>query len=174
MATADGVRLIEYNARFGDPEAMNVLPILKTNFVEVCEAILHGNLNALKIEFEKKATVCKYIVPEGYPEKPKSGEKIEVRHGELVESMAQRRTLRQAQGDIKMYYASVDQKDDGLYLSSSRAIAFVGIADTLEQAEKIAEAACGCVKGPVFHRKDVGTHALIQKRIAMMNKLRNY
>ena len=49
-----------------------------------------------------------------------------------------------------MYYASVDQKPDGLYLSSSRAIAFVGIADTLEKAEQIAESACGNVKGHVF------------------------
>ena len=40
MAVKDGVRLIEYNARFGDPEAMNVLPLLKTDFVAVCEAIL--------------------------------------------------------------------------------------------------------------------------------------
>jgi len=157
IVTAKGVRLIEYNARFGDPEAMNVLPILKTNYVDVCEAIINGDLNNLKVEFENKATVCKYIVPEGYPENPVKGDKIEV--GNVPDG-------------VKMYYASVDKKDDGLYLSSSRAIGFVGIADTIEEAEVFAENACGSISGPVFYRKDVGTQALIQKRVEMMADLR--
>ncbi len=163
MAVADGVRLIEYNARFGDPEVMNVLPILKTDFVEVCEAILSGNLHQTKVEFEKKATVCKYIVPEGYPDHPKSGEKINI---ETTNSSLQ------TKNSLRMYFASVDQKENSLYLSSSRAIAFVGIAETLAQAEKIAEEACAAVKGPVFHREDVGTASLIEKRIKMMKELR--
>lgn len=163
IAVKNGVKLIEYNARFGDPEVMNVLPIMKTDLVDVCEAILAGRLDKLKIEFEKKATVCKYIVPLGYPEKTRAGEKIEVKGtGNRV----------QGTGDLRMYYASVDQKDDGLYLSSSRAIAFVGIADTLEQAEKIAESACGSVKGPVFYRKDIGTRELLEKRVQMLKKIR--
>lgn len=164
MAVKDGIKLIEYNARFGDPEVMNVLPILKTDFVEICETILSGNLDKIKIDFERKATVCKYIVPEGYPDKPRSGEKIE------VEEEGKRK--KEKGGDLRMYYASVDQKPDGLYLSSSRAIAFVGIADNLEKAEQIAESACGNVKGPVFYRPDIGTKALIEKRMKMMKDLR--
>jgi len=70
MVTRNGVRLIEYNARFGDPEALNVLSLLKTDFADVCEAIIHGTLDRLPIRFEHLATVCKYIVPEGYPENP--------------------------------------------------------------------------------------------------------
>lgn len=158
MATARGVGLIEYNARFGDPEVMNILPIMKTDFVEVCEGILGGHLQRVRIEFEHKATVCKYIVPEGYPDKPNAGEKIEVQKTQ--------------NSNLRMYYASVDQKPDGLYLSSSRAVAFVGIADNLSEAERIAEAACSSVKGPVFHREDVGTAELIQKRVDMMRRLR--
>lgn len=160
MAVAEGVRLIEYNARFGDPEVMNVLPILKTDFVSVCEGILSGSLNRVKVEFEKKATVCKYLVPEGYPDKPRAGERLVIASA-----------TKQSQ-ELKMYYASVDQREDGLYLSSSRAVAFVGIADNLEQAERIAETGCGSVKGPVFHREDVGTTALIEKRVSMMRQLR--
>ncbi|MBL4693904.1 phosphoribosylamine--glycine ligase [Candidatus Gracilibacteria bacterium] len=155
MATASGVKLIEYNARFGDPEAMNVLPLLKSNFVEVCEAIIAGNLGEL--EWESKATVCKYLVPEGYPGNSVKGEKIEV--GEIPEG-------------VKVYYGSVDQREDGLYLSGSRAIAFVGIADTLEEAEKLAQSAVGSVSGPVFYRKDIGTAELISKRVETMKKLR--
>jgi phosphoribosylamine--glycine ligase len=157
IATAGGVRLIEYNARFGDPESMNVLPLLKTNFVDVCEAVIHGKLDTLKVEFEKKATVCKYLVPEGYPDKPVKGKKIEI--GKIPDG-------------VKMYYSAVDQTEEGLMLSSSRAVAFVGIADSIVEAEKLAESACGCVKGPVFHRKDIGTAELISSRVAMMETLR--
>jgi phosphoribosylamine--glycine ligase len=157
IATAQGVRLIEYNARFGDPESMNVLPLLTTNFVHVCEAIINGDLHQLKVEFAPKATVCKYIVPEGYPEKSAKGQKIEV--GTIPEN-------------VKMYYSSVDQTDEGLLLSSSRAIGLVGIADTLADAEQLAESACGAIKGPVFYRKDIGTAKLLASRIAMMESLR--
>lgn len=154
MAVKNGVRLIEYNARFGDPEAMNVLPLLKSDFIEVCEKIIAGTLD--KAEFENKASVLKYVVPQGYPENPKKGDKIEI--GEVP-------------AGVKMYYGSVDAREDGIYLSSSRAVAFVGIADTIEEAEKLAQSAVGSVKGPVFFRKDIGTKELIQKRIDMMRGL---
>jgi len=157
IATKNGVKLIEYNARFGDPEVMDVLPLMQTDFVEVCEAIINGTLDKITVEFEKKATVCKYLVPNGYPDNPVAGEKIEV--GEIPVG-------------VKYYYASVDQKDDGLYLSGSRAIAFVGIADSLDIAEKLAESAVGSVRGPVFYRKDIGTKELIDKRVEMMKRLR--
>lgn len=159
MATRDGVKLIEYNARFGDPEVMNVLPLLRTDFVDVCEAIIGGTLAELKLEFERKATVCKYVVPEGYPDEAVKGVKVDV-PGDAFDS------------GLKMYYASVDQREDGLYLCGSRAIACVGIADTLAEAEKVAEAGAMSVSGPVFHRKDIGTAELIEKRVKMMEKLR--
>lgn len=157
IAVKDGVRLIEYNARLGDPEAMNVLPLLKTDFVDICEAIIDKKLDQINVEFEKKATVCKYVVPDGYPDKPVKGEKIEI--GQVPEG-------------VRIYYASVDQRDDGLYLSGSRAAAFVGISDDLADAEELAQSAVGSVKGPVFYRKDIGTKALIDKRVAMMKQLR--
>ncbi|MBD3360753.1 phosphoribosylamine--glycine ligase [Candidatus Peregrinibacteria bacterium] len=153
IITKNGVRLIEYNARFGDPEAMNVLPILKTDFVDICEGIINKTLDQVEIEFEKKATVCKYVVPEGYPDNPVKGEKI---------------IMGKVPADVKVYYASVDQRNDSLYLSGSRAVAFVGVADTVEEAEKSAQNAVGSVKGPVFYRKDIGTKKLIEQRIKMM------
>lgn len=156
IVTKNGVKLIEYNVRFGDPEAMNVLPILETDFVDICLAILDQKLSELDIKFSKKATVCKYAVPEGYPDNPKKGAEIEV--GEMPEG-------------TKVYYASVDEKDGKLYLSSSRAIAVVGIADDIESAEKIAEEAVCQIKGPVFHRRDIGTAELIGKRVEMMRGL---
>ncbi|PKN76860.1 MAG: phosphoribosylamine--glycine ligase [Deltaproteobacteria bacterium HGW-Deltaproteobacteria-10] len=162
IATKNGSKLLEYNARFGDPEAMNILPLLKTDFVEVCRQIIDGTLDKLKIEFEQKATVCKYIVPQGYglpadhPDAASSKAKIEV--GDV--------------GAARLYYSSVDKKEDGLYLSSSRAIGIVGIADTLDEARLIAEEGVKAVKGPVAYREDIGTDALIQKRIEHMRKIR--
>jgi len=158
MVTKNGVKLIEYNARFGDPEAMNVLPIMETDFVEICEAIINGTLDKVQAKFAKKATVCKYLVPNGYPENPVAGQKIVV--GEIP-------------AGVNVYYASVDEKEDGLYLSGSRAIAFVGIAENLEGAEQLAQSAIGAVTGPVFYRKDIGTKTLIDARVDMMKKLRD-
>ncbi|OPY87016.1 MAG: Phosphoribosylamine--glycine ligase [Smithella sp. PtaU1.Bin162] len=162
IATKNGVKLLEYNARFGDPEAMNILPLLKTDFVEICKHIIAGTLDRLKIEFEKKATVCKYVVPKGYglpaghPDAASSKAKIEV--GDV--------------GKARLYYSSVDKKEDGLYLSSSRAIGIVGIADTLDAARRITAKGVKAVKGPVAYREDIGTDALIQKRIEHMKKIR--
>ena len=162
IATKNGVKLLEYNARFGDPEAMNILPLLKTDFVDICRHIIDGTLDTLKIEFDQKATVCKYVVPKGYglpadhPDAASSRAKIEVGN------------VRKA----RLYYSSVDKKEDGLYLSSSRAIGIVGIADNLDEARIIAEEGVKAVKGPVAYREDIGTQALIQKRIDHMKKIR--
>ncbi|UCD03457.1 MAG: phosphoribosylamine--glycine ligase [Candidatus Aenigmatarchaeota archaeon] len=157
MLTKDGPKLLEYNARFGDPEVMNVLPILKTDFVSVCEAVINGTLSEIELHFENKATVCKYVVPEGYPSNPVAGQKIEL-------DEANRRAL--------IFHASIDQKDDGLYMTTSRAIGFVGVADDIAEAEKIAESAIKAVKGPVFHREDIGTPELLDRRVKHMEAVR--
>ncbi len=154
ILTKKGVKLLEYNARFGDPEAMNVLPLLKTNFAEVCMAVANGELHKIRPEFEKKATVCKYVVPAGYPDNPQPG-KIDV----PKESKA------------LTFYAAVDENPDGIYTTKSRAVAFVGIAESIGAAEKIAEDAASKVKGAVYHRKDIGTEKLIQKRVEHMKRL---
>ena len=73
ITTADGVKLIEYNARFGDPEAINVLSLLESDFIEICNGITDGRLNRVDVRFKNKATVCKYAVPEGYPDDPVKG-----------------------------------------------------------------------------------------------------
>ncbi len=162
IITKNGVELLEYNARFGDPEAMNTLPLLKTDFIDLCGAIIEGTLYKLHIEFEKKATVCKYVVPKGYglpkdhPDAKTTSSKIEV--GDV--------------GEAKLYYASVDKKDDGLYMTTSRAIGIVGIADSLDIAEQIAEEAVSAIKGPVAHRSDIGTKELIERRILHMRDIK--
>jgi len=160
MKTAKGLKLIEYNSRFGDPEAMNVLPLLRGNLVDICWAIINGNLSQ-NFEFEKKATVCKYLAPEGYPVNPKKDESVKINKKKIDEIGA------------KYYYASVYREGENIYTTTSRAIGVLGIADSLENAEKIAEAGVECIEGKLFHRKDVGTRKLLQKRIDHMNSLLN-
>ena len=160
MLTAEGPKIIEYNARFGDPEAMNILAILKNDFVEVCEAIANKKLKDIDVEFENKATVCKYVVPNGYPTNPVRNKEIFVDEEKIKET-----------GAI-LHYASVNEVDGKLYMTGSRSVAVVGVADTIEEAEKIAENAIQYIKGDVFHRSDVGKLDLIKKRIERMKELR--
>jgi phosphoribosylamine--glycine ligase len=157
MLTKEGPKMIEYNARFGDPEAMNVLPLLKTNFVDICQDIAGGSLKGA--EFDVKATVCKYIVPQGYPGKAVPGQVIKVDE----ENIKANNTL--------VYYAAVNQENNEIYTSSSRALALVSIGESISEAEEICEASTKFVKGDIYHRKDVGTSNLIEKRVNHMQNL---
>ncbi len=78
IVTANGPKLIEFNARFGDPEAMNVLSIFEGDFVEIMKAMVRGGLENAKAKFSENATVCKYLVPAGYPADPEKGAEIKV------------------------------------------------------------------------------------------------
>jgi len=157
MLCRDGPRLVEYNARFGDPEAMNVLPLLKTSFVELCQQVVDGNLK--KASFEPKATVCKYLVPNGYPESGRANSIIRVDEEKINEAGA------------GVYYAAVNQKNNQIFTSSSRALALVAAGESISEAEEICEKATSFVDGDLYHRRDVGTTALIQKRIKHMEDL---
>ena len=156
MATTNGVKLIEYNARFGDPEAMNVLPLLETDFIEICCGIVDGTLDKIDVRFKNKATVCKYAVPEGYPDNPVKGATIDVSN------------IKNHDG---LFYASVDFKNGQLVEGGSRAVAVVGMADSISEAEKIAEREVSAIKGPLFHRSDIGTETVVQKRINHINSI---
>jgi len=157
IATKDGVKLIEYNARLGDPEGLNVLAILESDFVAICQAIVNGTLSQDMAKFKPLATVCKYAVPAGYPDQPVKNQQIDISA---------------IQNPDQLYLAAVDQRTDGLYETGSRTAAVVGIASTLAEAEAVAQAEVERITGPVFHRKDIGTAELVQKRVEHMKKLR--
>ncbi|PWR74914.1 phosphoribosylamine--glycine ligase [Methanospirillum stamsii] len=156
MNTANGPMVIEFNARFGDPEAMNVLSLLLSDFTGIVKAITSGTLDTADVSFAKKATVCKYLVPEGYPDTPVSG-------GKLVLG---------PDNTALCYYASVVKEGGYLITQSSRTLAFVGIGDSLDEAERLAEEAASAVSGPVRHRKDIGTTEVLEKRILHMKEIR--
>ena len=157
MLTRDGVKVIEYNARFGDPEAMNVLSLLETDFIDICIAIADETLKDVDVSFEKKATVCKYAVPEGYPDNPIKGQKIDVSNVKKHDNL---------------FFASVDYKNESLVEAGSRTVAVVGIADSISKAEIIAENEISRVVGPLFHRSDIGKKEMVQKRVNHMKSLK--
>jgi phosphoribosylamine--glycine ligase len=77
-----------------------------------------------------------------------------------------------AETGARLYYASVDERGGKIYTGSSRNIGLVGIADLIGAAEKIAENSCAFVSGKIWHRTDIGTKALIERRISHMSELR--
>lgn len=76
MLTQDGPKVLEYNARFGDPEAQVVLPRMKNDMIEVMEACIDGKLADVELEFEDNAAVCVVLASDGYPEKYEKGFEI--------------------------------------------------------------------------------------------------
>ncbi|WP_126664787.1 phosphoribosylamine--glycine ligase [Haloterrigena salifodinae] len=158
MLTETGPRVVEFNARFGDPEAMNTLPVLETDFLDVLTAARDGEAPP-ELEFASQATVCKYAVPEGYPTDPEAGAKVQVDE--------------ESAGDAVLYYASVDERDDGIYTTTSRAFALVGVADSITEAEEIAEDALEVAGDEGLHvRHDIGKPDLVQRRIDHMTEIR--
>jgi phosphoribosylamine--glycine ligase len=160
IVTQNGPKLIEFNTRFGDPEAMNVLSLFEGDFVKTLEAMVDGGLEDVDVNFMEKATVCKYLVPEGYPENPSKGAEITIDEEAIKKAGA------------SIYYASVGEEDGRITTSGSRAIALIGVGDSISAAEKIAERAMRYVKGPLEHRKDIGTEDLIQKRFKHIEHIR--
>ena len=156
MLTAKGIMVIEFNARFGDPEAMNVLPILKTDFADILRAVADESLSDLDVEFERLATVCKYLVPAGYPENPVKDSIIEI--GDT--------------GDVMLFYSSVYEEAGKVYTTGSRAIAVVGIAQAIADAERIAAHGLSAIRGDLYARSDIGTAALINQRVEHAARLR--
>jgi phosphoribosylamine---glycine ligase len=158
MATKDGVRLIEYNARFGDPEALNLLTLLESDFAAICRAVADRTLDKVPVSFARKASVCKYIVPRGYPDNPGEGEPVAL--------------PAQTPAEVKMYLGAVDLRDGRLVATGSRTLGVVGTGESIVKAEKSCERVVSRIPGRFFYRRDIGTEALVNKRIAHMKALR--
>jgi phosphoribosylamine--glycine ligase len=158
MATADGVKLIEYNARFGDPECLNLLTLLETDFVTVCRAIADRMLSEVDVSFARLASVCKYVVPEGYPDAARKGDvvvlPVDVPDG------------------VTVFLSAVDVRDGELVATGSRTVAVVGVGEGLAEAEALCEGVVREIPGPFFHRADIGTAVAIERRVEHMKAVR--
>lgn len=160
MLTREGPKVVEFNARFGDPEAMNVLSILQSNFTDICEKMAGGGIGPSDAVFAPTSTVCKYIVPEGYGTKPMAGERIGIDEKAIA-----------SEGAV-LYYANVNEKDGDLLTTTSRSAGVVGVADAIEEAERIAENALRHVSGRIAVRHDIGKKDIIDARVRHMREVR--
>ena len=160
IATGKGLRLIEYNARLGDPEAMNVLPLIEGDFIDLCWSIVHESLDQVTVGFSPLATVCKYIVPYDYPERENNRDIAKISVDPL------------GSDGLHCFWAAAEDNGAEILLTGSRAVAFVGTGTTLEEAERRAESGLATVTGNVRHRRDIGTAAAVAQRTEHMRNVR--
>ena len=157
MLTKQGPKVIEYNARFGDPEAMNVLTVLDDSLSDIAQKIVDGTLE--EVGFNNIASVCKYIVPDNYPN-TKAADTIVSIDTEKIE-------------DAKVFYAAVyaDENDD-VRLTSSRALGVLATGNSIAEAEAKCEKAIEYIDGEVYHRSDVATEDLLNEKIEHMKQVK--
>jgi phosphoribosylamine--glycine ligase len=173
MHTNKETKILENNSRPGDPEIINILPILKDDFVDICFKILEGNL--ARIELEKAATVVTYKVPlnyGGYMDTfPQCVDKGEI--GKPVD-LTKAYELTEKYGDkIRVYPAAAELRNGETYVLKSRAVGVVGVGENIETARQISLEGIKVIKGgALWHRKDIASQQHIEKSIKHMEELR--
>ena len=171
--TGKGLKILENNSRPGDPEIINILPLLKDDFVDVCFKILEGNLT--KVEIERKASVVTYKVPPNYGGFidifPQLVRKEEI--GTPVD-LAQAYRLAEKYGEnIRIYPASMEIRNNETFPLRSRTVCVVGIGENIETARKISLEGIKAIKGgALWHRNDIASKEHIEKSIRHMETLR--
>lgn len=146
MLTPKGPKVIEYNARFGDPETQVVLPRLETDLVDICEAVIDGTLGDLDIKWKKGAAACVVMASGGYPESYKKG----IEMSGLDEKGG-------VEGAI-VYHAGTKLENGKFYTNGGRVLGVTAVDDTLEGALKKAYEAVEKISFEGAHyRKDIGT-----------------
>lgn len=144
MLTKDGPKVIEYNCRFGDPETQVVLPLLKSDLLEIMLAVSEKRLDNVKVEFSDGAACCVVMASEGYPKKYDTGFEINM-----------------PQNDDKIYVAGAKIKDGALVTAGGRVLGAVETADTLKDAVDAAYEKVKKIKFEnAYYRTDIGKKAL--------------
>lgn len=161
---SNGLKVLEINSRPGDPEMINIMPLLENDFVEICLDILESNLKAL--DFMDKASVVTYKVPWEYgrDEKYKGDKEVD-----LTDALKMKE---QYGNQLRIYPADLELKDEETYSISSRTVCAVGIADTIEKARKISQKAISEIKGSELrYREDIASEEHINKSIDNLRRL---
>ncbi|MDE6758511.1 MAG: phosphoribosylamine--glycine ligase [Clostridia bacterium] len=142
MLTADGAKVVEYNARFGDPETQVVLPRLKTDLLDIFNAVVDGTLDKMNIEWTDDACVCVVMASGGYPESYEKGKEIAI--GELDE-------------DILLFHASTKIENGKLLTNGGRVLGVTALGKNINEARQKAYANVKKIKfDGAFFRSDIG------------------
>ena len=145
MLTEKGPRVLEYNARFGDPEAQVVLPRMKNDIIEVMEACIDGRLDEIDLQFEDNAAVCVVLASEGYPVKYEKGFLI---HG--LEKF-------EGQDSYFCFHAGTRKTEEGIVTNGGRVLGITAKGKDLKEARKNAYAATEWVTFEnKYMRHDIG------------------
>lgn len=148
MKTIDGIKIIEFNSRFGDPEAINVLEILDSNFSTICEKIINNTLQYNDIKFSNRSTIVRYFTPKGYPDSPVEKSLVEINESEIEIN------------DSSLIYGSCDLIEDNgkiiISTTKSRTFAIVTKSKNLKDAIDISLGLIKYIKGELHFRTDIG------------------
>lgn len=145
MLTQDGPKLLEYNARFGDPETQVVLPRLKTDLLDIFNAIIDEKLSEITIEWDDSAAVCVIMASGGYPDAYEKG--LEISGIESALSLP----------DIMVFHAGTKLEGEKTLTHGGRVLGVTALAEDLEKAREKAYEAIQCIHFPQAHyRRDIG------------------
>lgn len=152
MIDKDQIKVLEYNARFGDPEAQPLLIRMKNDIIPVMEAVIAGRLAGCKLELDRRASVCVVMSAGGYPSSYKKGESISG-----LDSVRRMK-------DVVVFHAGTARKENAIVTSGGRVLGVTALGDTIEKAiEKAYQAVPKISWKGAYHRRDIGQKAL--KRI---------
>jgi phosphoribosylamine--glycine ligase len=174
MHTGDGLKILENNSRPGDPEIINIFPVLKDDFVDVCFKILDGNLT--RVELEKAATVLTYKVPPnygGYADVfPSMVNKTSV---DTPVDLSKAYALTSKYDDrIRVYPGAMETRNGEAYALKSRAVGVLGVGESIEEARQISLEGVKAVKGgALWNRMDIASKKHIAKSVSHMAQLRS-
>lgn len=145
MLTENGPKVLEYNARFGDPEAQVVLPRMKNDIIDVMEACIDGKLDQIDLEFENNAAVCVVLASEGYPEKYEKGK--------LISGL---QTFQGKEG-YYVFHAGTKQTEEGIVTNGGRVLGVTAKGKDLKEARANAYAATEWISFEnKYKRNDIG------------------
>ena len=145
MLTPDGPKVIEYNARFGDPETQVVLPRLKTDLVTIIESVIDGTLENVDIQWSKEAAACVVMASGGYP--------VKYEKGKVITGLDENGQL----PGVTVYHAGTAEKDGCLVTSGGRVLGVTALASTLDEALQKAYNAVEKIHFDGAHyRRDIG------------------
>ena len=172
MHTRGGPKILENNSRPGDPEIINILPVLKDDFVDVCFRMIDGSLS--RVEVQKMATVLTYKVPPsygGYADVfPAKVNYVEVN---TPVDLSKAYALTSKYSDrIRVYPASMEVRDGQVYALKSRAVGVLGIGDSIGEARDISLEGINAIKGgALWNRTDIASKEHIAKCVRHMKQL---
>jgi phosphoribosylamine---glycine ligase len=161
MVTSRGVRAIEFNVRLGDPEAINMMSLLQGDAPEIFLAATHGELDPDQIHFLPQASVCKYLVPQEYPDRDVGQLEFNLDESKVEEA------------GLSLICASVAENGHLWQTLGSRALAILGLGDHPGPVStRIEDLLERCEPSVLRHRRDVGDDRIIQAKIERMAHLR--